>query len=186
MNGKPPPWTDGRYMACSNPVNSECIRLREENAELRRNRDLDIAAVQRAEKENEREPARPGDYAVGCDECGEWAFWRKCFQPGRDKGTYVQGRGYVAYRDKERRVCMTRLLRGCPEGLSEARADGTRGSVRPDPDWEELASWLADEIDATTMSKKAGRLAMMAVRAVREAGRYNAIRQAMIEGEEGA
>ena len=48
--------------------------------------------------------------SVAFADCGE----RDCFQLGFDKGTFVQGRGYVSYRAKERPVCMTRHLRGCP------------------------------------------------------------------------
>ena len=39
---------------------------------------------------------------------------RDCFQLGFDKGTFVQGRGYTNYHAKERPVCMTRHLHGCP------------------------------------------------------------------------
>jgi len=39
---------------------------------------------------------------------------RSCFMLGFDKGTYVQGRGYTSYHKKERPVCMTRHLNGCP------------------------------------------------------------------------
>jgi hypothetical protein len=37
-----------------------------------------------------------------------------CFQMMSDKGTFVQGRGYTSYHSKERWVCGTRHLHGCP------------------------------------------------------------------------
>jgi len=39
---------------------------------------------------------------------------RTCFVLGFDKGTYVQGRGYTSYHKKERPVCFTRFMHGCP------------------------------------------------------------------------
>ena len=45
---------------------------------------------------------------------------RDCYSLGFDKGSFSQGRGYTSYhtdakgRRKERPVCMTRHLRGCP------------------------------------------------------------------------
>lgn len=39
---------------------------------------------------------------------------RPCYSLGFDKGHYVKGRGYIHYHDKERPVCMTRHLHGCP------------------------------------------------------------------------
>jgi len=39
---------------------------------------------------------------------------KSCFQIGEDKGTFVQGRGYVKYHDKVRLVCFRRHLHGCP------------------------------------------------------------------------
>lgn len=39
---------------------------------------------------------------------------KSCFWIGEDKGTFVQGRGYVRYHDKVRMVCMRRHLYGCP------------------------------------------------------------------------
>lgn len=42
---------------------------------------------------------------------------RPCYCGGFDKGSFVPGRGYTYYRDrKERRVCMTRHVQGCPTG----------------------------------------------------------------------
>jgi hypothetical protein len=38
-----------------------------------------------------------------------------CFCLGFDKGTFVQGRGYTKYYDKELPVCWTRHSRGCPD-----------------------------------------------------------------------
>lgn len=42
--------------------------------------------------------------------CGE----QSCFGLGFDKGIFSQGRGYTSYHKKERPVCMTRHLHGCP------------------------------------------------------------------------
>jgi hypothetical protein len=42
--------------------------------------------------------------------CGE----RNCFALGFDKGTYAPGRGYTSYHNKQRPVCWTRHLDGCP------------------------------------------------------------------------
>ena len=39
---------------------------------------------------------------------------RPCFQLGFDKGSFTPGRGYTSYYKKERPVCMTRHVRGCP------------------------------------------------------------------------
>lgn len=39
---------------------------------------------------------------------------KSCFHIGEDKGTFVQGRGYVQYHKKVRLVCFTRHLQGCP------------------------------------------------------------------------
>lgn len=39
---------------------------------------------------------------------------RSCFSLGQDKGTFVQGRGYVSYHARPRWVCGTRHLHGCP------------------------------------------------------------------------
>lgn len=57
---------------------------------------------------------RDGKYqvAVARKDCRE----RKCYVLGFDKGTFVQGRGYTSYHKKERPVCMTRHLCGCPHG----------------------------------------------------------------------
>lgn len=41
-------------------------------------------------------------------------FDRSCFRLGFDRGTFVQGRGYVSYHTEKRAVCMTRFLHGCP------------------------------------------------------------------------
>ncbi len=41
-------------------------------------------------------------------------FERSCYMLGFDKGSFTQGRGYTSYHAKERRVCMTRHLHGCP------------------------------------------------------------------------
>lgn len=52
---------------------------------------------------------------------------RECFRLGFDKGTFVQGRGYTSYHKKERPVCMTRHLHGCPINsvCSECRTTST-------------------------------------------------------------
>lgn len=47
---------------------------------------------------------------VSAENCGEM----KCFQLGRDYGTFVQGRGYTSVHKKSQWVCMTRHLHGCP------------------------------------------------------------------------
>jgi hypothetical protein len=39
---------------------------------------------------------------------------KSCFRIGEDKGTFVQGRGYVRYHEKVRLVCFWRHLHGCP------------------------------------------------------------------------
>jgi len=38
----------------------------------------------------------------------------ECFQLGFDKGSYTPGIGYTSYYDKERPVCWTRHMHGCP------------------------------------------------------------------------
>ncbi len=43
-------------------------------------------------------------------DCGS----RACFVLGFDKGSFTPGVGYTSYYAKERPVCMTRHLRGCP------------------------------------------------------------------------
>lgn len=40
-----------------------------------------------------------------------------CYALGFDKGTFVQGRGYTRYHAKERPVCGTRHLHGCPRAV---------------------------------------------------------------------
>lgn len=54
---------------------------------------------------------------------------RSCYQLGFDKGVYVQGRGYVSYHKKERPVCMTRHLHGCPL-LCTLEIDGPGATCR--------------------------------------------------------
>lgn len=39
---------------------------------------------------------------------------KSCFRIGEDKGTFVQGKGYVKYHDKVRLVCWQRHIDGCP------------------------------------------------------------------------
>lgn len=39
---------------------------------------------------------------------------RSCFQLGQDKGTFVQGRGYVSYHKEPKWVCLRRMIHGCP------------------------------------------------------------------------
>lgn len=48
------------------------------------------------------------------DVCDKECASRGCFSLFSDKGVYVQGRGYVSYHKKERWVCGTRHLHGCP------------------------------------------------------------------------
>lgn len=38
-----------------------------------------------------------------------------CFQIGRDKGTFAQGKGYTSYHKEEVLCCWTRHLNGCPD-----------------------------------------------------------------------
>jgi len=55
-----------------------------------------------------------GQKMIGVDVLDEKCPSRPCFQFGFNKGTFVQGRGYTSYYDKERPVCMRRHLHGCP------------------------------------------------------------------------
>lgn len=48
---------------------------------------------------------------VSSENCGDM----KCFQLGRNYGTFVQGRGYTQVNKKIKWVCMTRHLHGCPD-----------------------------------------------------------------------
>jgi hypothetical protein len=61
-----------------------------------------------------KRPAKKGDYAFGCNECGIMAWWRPCFRPGEDKGSYRVGRGYLTYRKNPPKICLTRITQGCP------------------------------------------------------------------------
>jgi len=39
----------------------------------------------------------------------------KCYNPGQDKGTFTQGKGYTSYYKNPEWVCMYRHLHGCPD-----------------------------------------------------------------------
>lgn len=65
--------------------------------------------------------------------------FRPCFRFGFDKGPFTPGVGYTSYYPKEREVCMTRHLNGCPHigahvvcGECRATLGVALGDERPD------------------------------------------------------
>lgn len=82
---------------------------------------------------------------------------RPCFMLGFDKGTFVRGRGYTNYHAKQRAVCWTRHLNGCPHvgvhlkcgschkklGLVMEGEERVRPDVCPECGSDDLY-WLAD------------------------------------------
>ena len=58
-----------------------------------------------------------------------WA--RSCMQPGENKGTYAQGRGYTSYYDVPKPVCSRNHLHGCPHPLPEPDPETARCCFRP-------------------------------------------------------
>lgn len=77
----------------------------------------------------------------------------ECFQLGFDKGTFVQGRGYVKYHKKEKPVCQTRHIHGCPRvGVCL----DCRSVISPSTALAGICSWCRgtniqlDEKDATS------------------------------------
>lgn len=50
----------------------------------------------------------------GVDVAHKTCLTASCYQLGFDKGTFVQGRGYTNYHKKEKPVCWTRHMNGCP------------------------------------------------------------------------
>jgi hypothetical protein len=67
-----------------------------------------------------------------CDVCEpRKCQFRSCFRPGEDKGSFVQGRGYVSYHKVPKKVCMTRHLHGCPLDLPEPDHEARRCCYRP-------------------------------------------------------
>jgi len=51
------------------------------------------------------------------DVCDAYCAGRVCLWVVEDKGTFVQGRGYVSYYRTPELVCWTRHLHGCPSPL---------------------------------------------------------------------
>lgn len=84
-------------------------------------------------------PPTKGEYAYGTNECGLLAWWRECYHPGENKGTYSPGRGYTSYHKVPIKVCGTRYFHGCPVecAVPETQRNGEviRVCQRPDPDW---------------------------------------------------
>jgi hypothetical protein len=56
---------------------------------------------------------------------------RSCMQPGVNKGTFVQGRGYTSYHKEPWPVCMENHLRGCPHPMPEPDPENARCCSRP-------------------------------------------------------
>ncbi len=85
-----------------------------------------------------KRPAKKGDYAFGCNECGITAWWKPCFRPGEDKGSFQTGRGYLTYNKNPKKVCLTRLTRGCPY-------IAINKSIIQPPNIEEFIEYLKEE-----------------------------------------
>jgi len=117
-----------------------------------------------------KRPAKRGEFAYGCNECGEFAWWRPCFQPGEDKGDYVRGRGYVSYHDHPQKVCMSRLLHSCP-GNWWREKDGRLIHERLPPSFKEIAEYIEAEV-SPRIPKNQQYLFRLACEALRLAERY--------------
>ena len=61
------------------------------------------------------------DYSKLPPECDFLCQYRNCLHKGENKGSYTVGRGYTTYYDKPYYVCVTRMLRGCPDGIINHR-----------------------------------------------------------------
>ena len=116
-------------------------------------------------------PAKKGDYSYGCNECGEFAWWKPCFVPGENKGSYTPGRGYTNYLEKPIKVCSTRHQMGCPV-ITFVPVEGKdyRTSVTPPPNFCQIAEYLDD--DLPKMTQKARSHFRTAIRGLKEANRY--------------
>lgn len=99
-------------------------------------------------------PPKKGDWSVGCNECGEWAWWRPCFFPAENKGSFCRGVGYTSYYDKPKKACGTRLNHGCPNsGFFEFR-NGHKTHLQPIPKWNRLKDYFEAEMSEMKKSQK--------------------------------
>ena len=58
---------------------------------------------------------RGGKHYTKVDVLEKTCIKKECYRPMPDKGSYVQGRGYVSYYENPEWVCGTRALHGCPD-----------------------------------------------------------------------
>jgi len=91
------------------------------------------------------------DYNKLPPECDKLCKYRKCLHKGEDKGSYTVGRGYTSYYDKPRYVCVTRMLRGCPDGILDGR---------PLPPFERIEAQIELEIGEAKATQKVKRQLM--------------------------
>lgn len=97
-------------------------------------------------------PPKKSDYAFGCNECGKFAWWKSCFCPGENKGTFSQGRGYTSYYKNPKKVCGTRMFHGCPHELV-VHCGNYWQSKQPDVDYGKFLEYFKDNISKNHIKK---------------------------------
>lgn len=135
------------------------------------------------ENKEVKRPAVKGDYAFGCNDCGKFAWWRKCFWPAENKGSFTPGRGYTSYYKVPIKNCGTRMNHGCPHtNLSEVDPKSVYLTMlQPEPDWDETLLYFKEAFSAIKINTKASKLVCFVFSVINEMIRYGKAKDALIK-----